>query len=394
MPLALRRSDNGAVVPIATLPFTLGSDVGDDLQIVDPGVRKGHARLREVRGDLLLTATDGEHVYVNGERVAFMVVADGDRIHLVDPVSDWATELVVRDRMAGAFIAPGVDRVSAWLRSTAACTSEAGPEAYSADVTPSPGRGAVVVTTGFGEARALLKVRRGLDPEGDAPRHYLQLLQRLTGAPHPAVAAVLDGGLALRLRRALPWMITRYIAGRTLADDARAGGAPVATVVRRLVEAGRGLSHLHRRGVIHRDVSPGNLVATPRDRVVVIDFGQAILADAAVPPSRGVIGTPGYVAPEEVVHGANAVTPAVDVYGLAAVGYAMLTGAPPAAGTDVLDTLARSMARPPSLSEMGIEAPSALESAMQDALDPDPRRRPTMDGFIHALDFARVAVGL
>ena len=61
-------------------------------------------------------------------------------------------------------------------------------------------------------------------------------------------------------------------------------------------------------------------------------------------PLSAVIGTPGYVAPEEVVQGSSAVTQAVDVYGLAAVGFALLAGTPPAQGADLLDTLARAAA--------------------------------------------------
>jgi len=84
----------------------------------------------------------------------------------------------------------------------------------------------------------------------------------------------------------------------------------------------------------------------------------------------------------------------VDVYGLAAVGFALLAGTPPAQGADLLDTLARAATRPPTLASLGVEVPAPLEAALMEALDPDPTRRPTMERFVHALDFARVTVGL
>lgn len=393
MPLALRRSDNGAVVPVATLPFTLGSDRGDDLQVTDAGVRPGHARLRELRGDLLLSAADGLHVRVNGERVSFMVVQHGDRIQLGEPGKGAGTELVVRDRLAGAFLPPGVDRATAWLRSPAARDPAEGPEAYTGGPLAGHGSRTFSVRTG-GLGRAQLKVRRSLDPDSEQPQQMLRLLQALAGAPHPNLAPLLDGGVVLRAGRALPWMLTRYVTGRPLVADARGGGLSPGTVVNRLVDAGRGLAHLHRRGVIHRDVAPGNLICTPRGHIVLIDYGQSALADQPVPASKGVIGTPGYVAPEEVVQGSSAVTQAVDVYGLAAVGFALLAGTPPAQGADLLDTLARAAARPPTFASLGVEVPAALEAALLEALDPDPTRRPTMERFVHALDFARVTVGL
>ena len=393
MPLSIRRSDTGALVPIASLPLTLGADRLDDVQVADALVRPAHARLRHVHGELLLTAADGQHVHVNGERVAFMVVTEGDRVTLADPTRCRATELVIGDPLAGAFVPPGVDRVHAWLRSAQAREPACGPEAYAAGNPVVEGSGTQVVTLADGR-RAVLKTRRALDPEGPEPERFLRLLQRLGGAPHPRVAPILDGGVALRDGRALPWFVTAWVDGEPLTADARAGGVSAPVVVSWLVDAGRGLAHLHRRGVLHRDVAPANLVRTKKGRIVLIDLGAAILADAPVPASRGVIGTPGYVAPEEVLHGAAAVSPAVDVYGLAAVGYALLTGAPPAQGTDLLDTLSRAASTAPALVDMGVEVPAPLEAALQAALHVDPAERPTMEAFVHALDFARVAVGL
>jgi serine/threonine protein kinase len=112
------------------------------------------------------------------------------------------------------------------------------------------------------------------------------------------------------------------------------------------------------------------------------------------PEGRGVVGTPGYVAPEEVARGGAAVGPAADVYGTAAVGYAMLTGAPPVGGGDVLDVLARAGRPPTTPRELGVAVPEALEGALLGALHHDPARRPDAASFVRALAFADASLAV
>jgi serine/threonine protein kinase len=90
-----------------------------------------------------------------------------------------------------------------------------------------------------------------------------------------------------------------------------------------------------------------------------------------------VVGTPGFVAPEAVLAGGPPPTRSADVYGLAAVGYALLCGRSPAAGEDVLAALARSASRPPTPAELGIDVPAPLEKLLFQGLEADPRRRPS-----------------
>jgi serine/threonine-protein kinase len=134
---------------------------------------------------------------------------------------------------------------------------------------------------------------------------------------------------------------------------------------------------LHARGIVHRDVAPSNIVLGPEWHATLIDYGQSLEGPGGAPRRGGVVGTPGYVSPEEVLRGGEAVGPAADVYGLAAVGYALFTGRPPAQGEDVLETLAKSNRKPPRPRELGIELPRKLEKALMKGLASDPARRPT-----------------
>jgi serine/threonine protein kinase len=127
---------------------------------------------------------------------------------------------------------------------------------------------------------------------------------------------------------------------------------------------------------------------------VLIDYGQAVLIDAPGRASSAVVGTPGFIAPEEILEGRSAVSPAVDVYGLAAVGYALLTGRPPALGDDVLSTLSEALREPPRPRDLGVAVPEALEAVLLEGLAADPAARPDAAAFASALEFVGVQVGL
>jgi len=207
----------------------------------------------------------------------------------------------------------------------------------------------------------------------DLARHE-ELVAILRGLRHPALARVVAGDLGRdgRSRR----LLTRWVEGRAAQEVVESGGLPAGRVVVVLRSAAAGLVCLHAHGVIHRDVAPGNVIISSEGDGALIDFGHAVPLEHDLPPSAGVVGTPGYVAPEEVLRGAVAVTRAVDVYGLGAVGYALLTGTPPALGEDVLDVLAGAARLPTPPSALGIAVPVALERAVLAALAPDPSERP------------------
>lgn len=149
-----------------------------------------------------------------------------------------------------------------------------------------------------------------------------------------------------------------YVAGtdlRHVLTDTGDPGLPVGTVASWLDQAADAIGHLHAQGVVHGDVKPANLVLTPEGRVVLVDFG---IARRAGEPGHRHFGTPGYAAPE--LH-SGGMTPAVDIYGLAATAVALLTGSPPSVG------------RP---DWQGVPHAGAIERALRRGLAIDPSRRP------------------
>ena len=137
------------------------------------------------------------------------------------------------------------------------------------------------------------------------------------------------------------------------------------------------LAHAHARGVLHRDVKPANVVFDQRGAPVLVDFGLARVQDAASLSQSGqLLGTPAYMAPEQVRGSREGLGPASDVYGLGALLYACLTGRAPFEGT-LLEVLTCVLQRPPTPPRrLRPEVPAALEAVCLRALAKRPEERP------------------
>src|SRR5205085_2726462 len=126
-----------------------------------------------------------------------------------------------------------------------------------------------------------------------------------------------------------PFIVMEHLPGGTLDDRiTREGPQPVDRVLRWLEQTAAALDHAHARGVVHRDVKPGNLLLDRDGNVHVADFGTASAAGLDSLTLTGtVLGTAGYLSPEQA-RGDRA-TPASDHYALAVVAFELLTGKRP-----------------------------------------------------------------
>jgi serine/threonine protein kinase len=195
---------------------------------------------------------------------------------------------------------------------------------------------------------------------------------------HPNIVQVYDTGLDDHRH----YIVMEYVDGRSGAQILQRHG-PVGpeTAAEAGIQACAGLDYAHRRGIIHRDVKPGNLMLTGGPvgggemTVKLTDFGIArAIEQTRITQVGSVVGTAAYLSPEQV-RGEEA-TPATDVYALGVVLYQFLTGRLPYEGTTLAELAVRQQnERPLPPSTYNDEVPETLGASVLRALEGDPARR-------------------
>jgi serine/threonine protein kinase len=174
-----------------------------------------------------------------------------------------------------------------------------------------------------------------------------------------------DGGIA--------YLVMAYVQGEPLrsliASRGRLTPAETMAIVGRVARA---LSAVHRAGIVHRDVKPGNLIRQEDGSIVLVDFGIAHLPEPTHHTAAGeVIGTPLYIAPEQVSK--QPITPATDLYALGAVAYHCLAGEPPFPGDNAITVALQHLHdEPPPLPD---DVPPAVAAIVARAMAKDPDDR-------------------
>lgn len=147
--------------------------------------------------------------------------------------------------------------------------------------------------------------------------------------------------------------------------------------VRWIAQAAETLGFVHRQGVVHCDLKPGNLLLEPCGRVRITDFGLAKTADTIDDTLTRIAGTAPYMAPEQVAAHRGSIDARTDVYGLGAVLYELLTGRPPHIGRRIADVLAQLVANAPigAVSSHRPGIPDSLDAICQRCLSQRPQDR-------------------
>ena len=205
---------------------------------------------------------------------------------------------------------------------------------------------------------------------------------------HPAVVDVHDQGTCvLGDGEPVVFLVMELVEGGTLRDVLRAAGPlPVAAAVAVLVPVLDGLAQAHRRGLVHRDVKPENVLISRTGEVKVADFGLVTAAaQAGVSHAGMILGTVAYLSPEQVTTGAADARS--DVYAAGVLAYELLTGAPPFTGDTAISVAYRHVHdEVPAPTSAALSVPAELDDLIVRATRRDPAARPADAGaFLAAL---------
>jgi serine/threonine-protein kinase len=198
----------------------------------------------------------------------------------------------------------------------------------------------------------------------DRFRRELDIAARLD---HPGIQRSMD----YKADRSRPYLIMEYVDGETLADVlAREQRLPVDRAMDFAGQLAAAMAHAHSHGVVHRDLKPLNILVTDGNRLVVTDFGIALLDGARRLTWQWLgasLGTPDYMSPEQI-QGKRG-DPRSDVFAIGGILFEMLTGRVAWRGTDTMDILNQHLSAPvPALKDYVADVPPAVEGIVRRCL--------------------------
>ena len=241
--------------------------------------------------------------------------------------------------------------------------------------------------------------------EGEAIARFEREAMSAASIRHPNVVSVTDFG---KTDEGVFYLVMEYVEGETLHRLLRREGTlTVKRAVNLLKQIAHGVEAAHHEGILHRDLKPANifLMQTKSGKsddgfIKVGDFGLAKIVNQTVtdassnatPSSRGIIGTPEFMAPEQMQPELG-VDVRADVYALGTIAYLMLGGRTPFSGDLMQLVMQKIMHDAPPLSSLRTDLPAAVERAIMRALERDPNRRPqTVGEWIDELEKAAADV--
>ena len=222
---------------------------------------------------------------------------------------------------------------------------------------------------------AVKVVRGDLVSSAEARERFKREAQMAARLQHPAIVTVFDYGT---LPDGSAYLVMEYVRGEDLRARMTRGTLERADALRLLSDIADGVDAAHREQILHRDLKPENvLLPESGGPAKVLDFGVAKMMASAdgrgtVTSGATIVGTPAYMAPEQLRGGA--VDPRADVYSLAVMAYEMLTGRLPFGAGSFVDVAVRQESDDPSLDATPL--PERLAGVLRRALSIDPAKRP------------------
>jgi serine/threonine protein kinase len=223
-----------------------------------------------------------------------------------------------------------------------------------------------------------LKVMRGMaGSQGSRGARFLREARAVARLSHPGIIQI----HSLEEQDGVVFLALEYVGGGSLRARIRSEGPmPPDQAARLVLQLAQAVHAAHQQDIIHRDLKPSNILLTENGTPKISDFGlvklvnQLLEEDEVKTDSGQPIGTPGYMAPEQV--GGGSIGTATDIYGLGTILYECLIGHGPFPGRRSIEVLYQIMEQPPvSLRQIRPEIPPALERICLKSLEKDPRQR-------------------
>jgi serine/threonine protein kinase len=181
-------------------------------------------------------------------------------------------------------------------------------------------------------------------PSAEETQAYLTEARTVATLDHPHIVPVYDVG---KTEENLYFIVSKYIEGRTLAERIKEERPPAIDATNLVASVAEALHCAHKRGLVHRDVKPGNVLIDQSGTAYLADFGLA-LKDENYGKGGGITGTPAYMSPEQASGAGHRVDGRSDIFSLGVIYYELLTGRCPFRGdvTEIVDQIVNDDPRP------------------------------------------------
>ncbi|MBB3208587.1 hypothetical protein FHS27_004416 [Rhodopirellula rubra] len=221
---------------------------------------------------------------------------------------------------------------------------------------------------------AVKMIRSGMLAGKDEVRRFYTEAKAAARLRHPNIVAVHQFGR----RAGHHFFSMQYIEGKDLQRVLKKGPLPPRRAAEIVRDVARAIEHAHSRGVLHRDLKPGNVMIDQNGQIHVTDFGLAkhVDADSSLTGTGEAVGTPHYMAPEQAVGNSDGATHQSDIYSLGGILFAAVAGRPPLVGDTVMQTLMRVAHHPaPALRSVCPHVDADLEAIVEKCLEKQPQLR-------------------
>jgi len=227
-------------------------------------------------------------------------------------------------------------------------------------------------------SRRIVAVKRVLSYHSDSREtlaRFRREAQAAASLDHPNILPIYE---VSESEDGLPFFSMKFAPGGNLQEVGRALRNDPRQCVALVAKVARAVQYAHAKGILHRDLKPGNILLDARGEPLVSDFGLAKWLDTTSELTRTltIFGTPGYIAPEQASGPAAELKPAADVYSLGAILFDLLAGRPPFLGAHALSVIRQAAESPaPKLRTLSKIADRDLETICAHCLERDPKLR-------------------